>query len=156
MSKMRKLIFSLVLFHLFVQLSCSEKHANNDSNMISEKGKFRIDYSWRRINMCRYGISPRISLINVPQGTVTFFYRVTDLDLTTFNHGYGNIKFKKGSTAIKSGAFKHYYGPCPPPYTTHQYSIKIIALDSHGNILAEAEKVRTCSYILKTRKVKVP
>ena len=105
--------------------------------------KITLDYKWTTINLCRSGVSPRIFLKGVPEGTVKLRVRVKDLHVPDYNHGGGTIKYY-GSGEIAQGALLNYRGPCPPIGRPHRYVIYITALNSSGKTIGTGKKIVPC------------
>jgi len=137
-----KTIFVFIGFLLFFFPFCSD----NKVRVKPEKNQFSINYSWGRGNMCQQGISPRITLKNVPPGTRTLQVKLEDIRMPQKYHGNETLIFK-GSKYIKAGALRSYVGPCPEQGHTHGYRFTVLALDIQGNIIGKAEKFKRCSNI---------
>jgi phosphatidylethanolamine-binding protein (PEBP) family uncharacterized protein len=82
--------------------------------------------------------SPAFTLNNVPKGTTTLEFKMTDLEAPHFNHGGGRIAYG-GGNKVNPGAFQ-FTGPCPP--STHRYEWTVTALDSRNRKLAFARAVK--------------
>lgn len=81
-------------------------------------------------------------MADVPQGTATLRFRLTDLDATDFNHGGDDVTFN-GQETLPYGAFA-YKGPCPPdPSRPHHYQLSLQALDANGVLLSTAKAQRS-------------
>jgi phosphatidylethanolamine-binding protein (PEBP) family uncharacterized protein len=79
--------------------------------------EFRISFGWGNIPDCRTGRpnrvgSPAFVLQGVPEGTTVIEFKLTDLDVPSYNHGGGKVKVT-GDGKMPFGAFK-YKSPCPP------------------------------------------
>jgi len=80
--------------------------------------------------------SPNFSLTDVPAGTVTLQFAMTDLDKPSFHHGGGTVGYR-GQPEVPCGAFASgFVGPAPPPGEVHTYEFTIKALGSSGAVLA--------------------
>lgn len=101
----------------------------------------QVEYRWTAAHKCS-STSPEIRLTGVPPATKQLRVTLTDLDVPSYNHGGGRVKYE-GSNIIPAGALKSYVGPCPPS-GTHKYSIKVDALDASGIILGTGSKTLPC------------
>lgn len=80
--------------------------------------------------------SPNFALRDVPEGTVTLQFAMTDLDKPSFHHGGGTVGYR-GQSEVPCGAFATgFVGPAPPPGETHTYEFIIKALAQDGTVLA--------------------
>jgi len=80
--------------------------------------------------------SPSFALTDVPQGTATLQFAMTDLNVPSFHHGGGTVAYS-GRTAVPCGAFASgFTGPSPPPGQVHTYQFSIKALGPNGAVLA--------------------
>ena len=80
--------------------------------------------------------SPSFALTEVPQGTVTLQFAMTDLNVPTFHHGGGTVGYR-GQQEVPCGAFATgFIGPAPPPGEVHTYEFTIKALGPNGAVLA--------------------
>jgi phosphatidylethanolamine-binding protein (PEBP) family uncharacterized protein len=91
--------------------------------------EFAISFDWGDIHLCTSGnpntvANPKFVLSNVPKGTQFIKFTMTDLDVPSYNHGGGTIKYT-GKNVIKPGAFK-YKSPCPPD-GSHRYRWTAVA-----------------------------
>lgn len=84
---------------------------------------------WGNIPLCTTGrpnkvANPQFVLKGVPEGTNKLVFKLTDLDVRSYNHGGGSVKIKSGgSMKIPSGVFK-YKSPCPPSGKhTYEWSV---------------------------------
>ena len=96
--------------------------------------EFIISFEWGDIPICTTGnpnrvANPRFVLSNVPEGTKFISFKMTDLDVTNYNHGGGTIEYT-GNNVIEPGAFK-YKSPCPPN-GSHRYQWAAKAKESDG------------------------
>jgi len=85
--------------------------------------EFTISFEWGDIPLCTSGRpntvpNPRFVLSNVPEGTKLIQFTMTDLDVPSYDHGGGTVKYT-GNNVIEAGAFE-YKSPCPPS-GSHQY-----------------------------------
>lgn len=90
-----------------------------------------LDFAWSSADKCS-SESPAFELSDVPEGTKTLIFKMTDLDVRSYNHGGGKVPYT-GNNHIPAGAF-HYKGPCPPN-GVHDYEIKVKAVDESGSVL---------------------
>jgi hypothetical protein len=77
----------------------------------------KLSFTWGAIPSCTNGrpntvANPEFTLGGVPAGTTRIDFRLTDLDVPSYNHGGGKVKMT-GSGKVPSGLFK-YKSPCPP------------------------------------------
>jgi len=80
--------------------------------------------------------SPNFQLRDVPAGTVTLQFAMTDLDKPSFHHGGGTVGYR-GQSEVPCGAFASgFVGPAPPPGEVHTYEFVIQALAQDGAVLA--------------------
>jgi phosphatidylethanolamine-binding protein (PEBP) family uncharacterized protein len=96
--------------------------------------EFTLSFEWGDIPLCTSGRpnivpNPRFVLTNIPQGTKYIQFKMTDLDVPSYNHGGGTVEYK-GGTIIESGAFK-YKSPCPPS-GSHRYRWTATAKEKTG------------------------
>ncbi len=80
--------------------------------------------------------SPNFALTDVPAGTVTLQFAMTDLDKPSFHHGGGTVGYR-GQPEVPCGAFATgFVGPSPPPGEVHTYQFTVKALGANGAVLA--------------------
>ncbi len=80
--------------------------------------------------------SPSFALTDVPPGTATLQFAMTDLNVPNFHHGGGTVAYS-GQTAVPCGASASgFTGPSPPPGQVHTYQFSIKALGPNGAVLA--------------------
>ena len=103
---------------------------------------FELVPTWDGIKACSgtpiSSPSPAFTLNNVPKGTATLEFHMTDLDAPHFNHGGGRVAWS-GGNKVAPGAFQ-FIGPCPP--STHRYEWTVTALNGRGLRLAFARAVK--------------
>jgi|SRR5580704_268448 phosphatidylethanolamine-binding protein (PEBP) family uncharacterized protein len=91
---------------------------------------FSASFAW-----CPEG-SPNFQLADVPQGTTTLQFAMTDLDKPGFHHGGGTVGYR-GQPVVPCGAFSTgFIGPSPPQGEVHTYEFTIHALGPNGTPLA--------------------
>ena len=79
--------------------------------------------------------SPNFKLDDVPAGTVTLQFAMTDLNKPSFHHGGGTVGYR-GQPDVPCGAFATgFVGPAPPPGEVHTYEFIIRALGPDGAVL---------------------
>ncbi len=80
--------------------------------------------------------SPSFALGDVPRGTVTLQFAMTDLNVPSFHHGGGKVAYN-GQREVPCGAFSSgFTGPSPPPGQVHTYEFSVKALGPNGAVLA--------------------
>jgi phosphatidylethanolamine-binding protein (PEBP) family uncharacterized protein len=86
--------------------------------------------------------SPSFALTDVPPGTASLDFAMTDLNKPSFHHGGGKVIYS-GQAAVPCGAFASgFTGPSPPPGEVHLYEFTIKALGQNGAVLATAKAQR--------------
>jgi phosphatidylethanolamine-binding protein (PEBP) family uncharacterized protein len=103
--------------------------------------ELQVEYVWTPPSKCST-VSPEITVSGVPASTKQLNVTLTDLDVPTYNHGGGTLKYE-GSNVIPSGALKNYRGPCPPS-GQHRYTIHVDAIDASGVIVGSGKKTLSC------------
>ena len=78
---------------------------------------FTLSFEWGDIPLCTTGRpnvvpNPRFVLSNVPEGTRFIEFKMTDLNVPSYDHGGGTVEYN-GRNVVEPGAFK-YKSPCPP------------------------------------------
>lgn len=107
----------------------------------------RLDFNWGNTPACATGVpatipNPPFIVTNVPPGTRVLDFRMVDLNVPSYDHGGGMVRYT-GQAVIQPGAFK-YRGPCPPS-GRHRYAWTLAAKDNPGlfaRVLATATAVR--------------
>lgn len=100
---------------------------------------------WGNIPLCTSGNpnkvgNPEFVLKGVPANTDKLVFKLTDLDVRSYNHGGGTVKIKQGGNMkIPSGLFK-YKSPCPPS-GKHTYEWSVTAKDG-SKTLAKAKAAK--------------
>ena len=100
--------------------------------MLSASGAFALSatFAW-----CP-AASPTFQLSDVPPGTVSVQFAMTDLDKPGFHHGGGTVGYR-GQPQVSCGAFDSgFIGPSPPQGEVHTYEFTIHALGTDGAVLA--------------------
>ena len=93
--------------------------------------EFRISFEWGDIPDCRTGNpnrvgSPAFLLKGVPAGTTAIEFKLTDLDVPSYNHGGGTVKVGEDGK-LPAGLFK-YKSPCPPDGVhTYEWTARAMA-----------------------------
>lgn len=94
-------------------------------------------------NLCDIGVSPRISLSNVPPSTKTYVVKMTNIDVL-IQTPWREVIPTTSKAEISEGAGKTFVGPCfgdntrfPPtaPYG-YRYRVEVLAEDGAGKPLA--------------------
>ena len=99
-----------------------------------EAVKMGVEFSWSSTEDPG-GISPEISLTQIPDGTEKFLVEMKDLDFPMADHGSGHVDYSQ-EPVIKAGAVKGtYVGPRPPPGKVHNYQFTVKALDKDGKLI---------------------
>ena len=104
-----------------------------------------LSFDWGDIPRCTSGrpntvANPEFVLRGVPQGTNRLVFKLTDLDVPSYNHGGGTVRVQmSGAGKIPSGVFK-YKSPCPPS-GAHTYQWTVTAKQG-GKTLAKAAAQR--------------
>ena len=97
-----------------------------------------VAFEWSSADKCATS-SPAFTVSGVPEGTAKLKFKMTDLDVPSYNHGGGTVAFN--GDQIPAGAFT-YKGPCPPS-GSHDYQWKVEALNAAGDtILGRGEATR--------------
>ncbi|MDG1529973.1 MAG: hypothetical protein P8Q99_01340 [Paracoccaceae bacterium] len=87
---------------------------------------FEFQFNWKGLKSCTSGNpntvkNPNFSLKDVPAGTKFIRFKLTDLNVPSYNHGGGVVAYN-GQKSIAPGTFK-YKSPCPPNGVhTYQWS----------------------------------
>lgn len=101
---------------------------------VAQADDFTVEFNWGDIPLCTTGnpntvANPRFALSGIPEGTRYLSFTMTDLDVTSYDHGGGGIEYT-GQTVIEPGAFR-YLSPCPPG-GSHRYEWKVTAKNKKG------------------------
>ena len=103
------------------------------------KAPLDVGFSWAGTTACS-SKPPAFVVKGVPEGTTRLRFRMTDLDVPTYNHGGGTVSYSGGSE-IPAGAFS-YTGPCPP-VGSHDYRFTVQALNADGAVIGEGSATRS-------------
>ena len=99
-------------------------------------GNITLSFDWGNIPRCTSGnpnavSNPIFTISSIPKNTKWAYFRLTDLNVPGYNHGYGWIELKGnttidegGNTIIDRGKFM-YKSPCPPN-GSHMYRWELI------------------------------
>jgi phosphatidylethanolamine-binding protein (PEBP) family uncharacterized protein len=84
---------------------------------------FKVAFEWGDLKICNTGNpnivkNPIFEISNVPDGTKWIHFKMTDLNVPSYNHGGGWVEYT-GINKIESGVFT-YKSPCPPG-RVHKY-----------------------------------
>jgi phosphatidylethanolamine-binding protein (PEBP) family uncharacterized protein len=96
--------------------------------------EFALSFEWGDIPLCTTGNpnivpNPKFVLSNIPEGTKFIQFKLTDLDVPSYNHGGGIVEYT-GNNTIEPGAFE-YKSPCPPG-GSHRYRWTATAKKKNG------------------------
>ena len=97
-----------------------------------------LSFSWQKADACSTR-SPAFALSRVPGRTARLQFRMTDLDVPSYNHGGGAVAYK--GRRVPAGAFR-YRGPCPPRGQRHMYRWSVRAYDKAGKLLGTGQAQR--------------
>ena len=101
--------------------------------------KLGVEFSWEGTSACG-SKPPAFNVTNIPDGTAELKFWMTDLNMISYNHGGGSVKYT-GSGSIPAGSFS-YTGPCPP--SPHEYSFDVTAINAKGDlVLGRGSATRT-------------
>ncbi len=127
-----KIFRYLIVISLFLALGCADKIAKNAVSL-------EVKFSWKKTSKCS-NKSPKIKVTNIPKNTVLLKVELTDLDVPSYNHGGGSLKYT-GSGIIPAGALKSYTGPCPPS-GSHRYRFTVKAVNKEGIVIGIGKAVK--------------
>jgi phosphatidylethanolamine-binding protein (PEBP) family uncharacterized protein len=110
--------------------------------------EFTLSFEWGDIPLCTTGHpntvpNPKFVLSNIPAGTKFIQFKLTDLDVPSYDHGGGIVAYT-GTDTIEPGAFE-YKSPCPPS-GSHRYRWTATAKAKTGffsGSLGKAQVTRT-------------
>jgi Phosphatidylethanolamine-binding protein len=94
-------------------------------------------------NLCDAGVSPKIALSQVPDGTASYVLQMTDIDVLLDSQWRETVPLSSRSE-IPEGAAKTYAGPCigdnvrfpPTAIYGYRYRVEVLAQAANGNPLA--------------------
>lgn len=107
--------------------------------------EFKFSFDWSGLKLCTSGRpntvkNPAFNVSGVPAGTTVIQFKLTDLDVPSYDHGGGWVKMTADGAA-KVGSFR-YKSPCPPS-GKHTYQWTAIAKTKKtGKTLATATAAR--------------
>ena len=90
-----------------------------------------VDFTWSANNKCSAS-PPAFKISGIPEGTKSLVFKMTDLDVPSYNHGGGTVEYS-GTGDIPAGSFS-YTGPCPPS-GSHDYEFEVKALNAAGDTI---------------------
>jgi phosphatidylethanolamine-binding protein (PEBP) family uncharacterized protein len=122
--------FSIFLLTAFCVVGLYFEFLSSASN--SQKSSLSLHFSWAGISACA-STSPAFELDNVPADTRQLSFKMTDLNMPSFDHGGSTVTYT--GNVVDRGAVT-YTGPCPPRGEQHNYRWTVQALDVAGNVLA--------------------
>lgn len=107
-----------------------------------------VNWDWKLSDKCSR-TSPAITVASIPEGTKMLRVKLVDHDMTSFDHGGGELAHSGGDTVtIPEGALKNYRGPCPPNFSSfgHDYEFSVRAFgEDNSTELAKGQKTKTFS-----------
>lgn len=92
-----------------------------------------VSFEWQAGGCQLNSPNPKIVVANVPEGTAYLKVTMTDLDVSSFNHGGGTVEYK-GNGIVEAGALSGYKGPCPPA-GSHTYMFRVTALNGDQSLI---------------------
>lgn len=98
--------------------------------------EFTVSFDWDGLKRCANGRpntvgNPVFTLSDVPAGTNWLYFKLTDQDARSYNHGGGWIAFD-GGNATTPDVFR-YKSPCPPN-GSHTYTWTVTATSVQGDL----------------------
>lgn len=96
-----------------------------------------VKFSWKGIKKGSKK-SPKIIVTKIPRRTVKLKIKLKDLDVTSWNHGGGEVAYKPTKRRVKvirAGALKKGYNGPNPPGGSHRYQFTVHAIDAKGVIV---------------------
>ena len=87
------------------------------SGVAANAKEFKISFTWDGLKLCTSGYPNKVSnpifkVSGLPNGTEFVQFRLTDKDVSSYNHGGGWVKMSADGT-VAPNSFK-YKSPCPP------------------------------------------
>ena len=110
--------------------------------------EFSFEFDWSDLKKCTTGNpntvkNPIFILQNVPNGTKFIYFKLTDKNVPTYNHGGGWVEYK-GENEIAPGSFT-YKSPCPPS-GKHNYEWTASAKAKKGLFASTIAKAKASKY----------
>ena len=110
--------------------------------------EFSFEFDWSDLKKCTTGNpntvkNPIFSLKNVPNGTKFIYFKLTDKNVPSYNHGGGWVEYK-GENEIAPGSFT-YKSPCPPN-GKHNYEWTASAKEKKGLFAGTIAKAKASKY----------
>ena len=107
------------------------------------RAEFTISFDWGGLKLCNTGSpnrvgNPAFTVKGLPKGTDSVEFRLTDLNVPSYNHGGGTLKMSADGK-VPPGLFK-YSSPCPPD-GVHTYEWTATARQG-SKVLARAKAQR--------------
>lgn len=121
--------FTVILLAAFCVVGLYFEISN--SALDSQKSPLTLHFSWAGIPACG-STSPTFEIDSVPADTKQLSFKMTDLDMPSFNHGGSTVTYT--GNVVERGAVT-YTGPCPPSGERHNYRWTVQAQDVAGNVL---------------------
>lgn len=121
--------FTVILLAAFCVVGLYFEISNSASD--SQKSSLSLHFSWAGISACG-STSPAFEIDSVPADTKQLSFRMTDLNMPSFDHGGSTVAYT--GNVVERGAVT-YTGPCPPGGGRHNYRWTVQALDVAGNVL---------------------
>ena len=116
------------LFVLAFALALASCQTTKDAANVAP---LEVQFDWTLQDKCN-GTSPAFIVRGIPAGTASLSFRMTDLDVPSYDHGGGTVA-NDGSGKVARGAFT-YVGPCPPS-GSHRYQFAVTALNASGDTI---------------------
>ena len=132
----------------FAALTACGSGGSSESVTVAAPTTFTVDWEWKVSHKCS-PTSPALVVSGIPSEAKSLQVAMVDLDLTSFNHGGGDVAHSGvASVTIPEGALKSYQGPCPPNFSgsghNYQFTVKAIAADGQTE-LARGSKTKAFS-----------
>ena len=110
--------------------------------------EFSFEFDWSDLKKCTTGNpntvkNPTFILQNVPNGTKFIYFKLTDKNVPSYNHGGGWVEYK-GENEIAPGSFT-YKSPCPPN-GKHNYEWTASAKEKKGLFAGTIAKAKASKY----------
>ncbi len=109
---------------------------------------FSFNFDWSDLEICTSGNpntvkNPIFKLQNVPIGTKFIYFKLTDKNAPSYNHGGGWVEYK-GENEISPGSFT-YQSPCPPD-GKHKYVWTASAKEKKGTFARTIARAKASQY----------